>query len=85
MLKSTTKKRKVIITKHLYAIAYNPTIALTVFHEVNFHFPMPMHRICMLLLMAFYQMIAILLREACDLGNYFIHLLLFLKLKEYKG
>ena len=35
-------------------------------HEVNLHLPMPVHRICMLLLMAFYQMIAILLREACD-------------------
>jgi hypothetical protein len=66
MLKSTTKKRKVIITQHLYAIAYYPTITLAVLHEVNLHLPMPVHRIGVLLFMAFYQMIAILLREACD-------------------
>ena len=67
MLKSATKKRKVIISKHLNAIAYNSSITLTVLHKVYLHLAMSVHGICMLLFMAFYQMVAIFFRETRNL------------------
>jgi hypothetical protein len=67
MLKSATQKCKVIISQHLNTVTYDSSITLTVLHKVYLHLTMPVHGICMLLFMAFYQMIAIFFRETRNL------------------
>ena len=64
MLKSATQESEVIITQHLYAVAHHTSVAEAVLHKVYLHLTMPMHRICVMLLVAFYQMIAIFISQA---------------------
>ena len=66
MLYVTAKQSNVIIAQHLDVVAHDAARSLAVFHKVELHLLMAVHRICVLLLVSLHEMVAIFLGEACD-------------------
>ena len=73
MLQVTTEQSQVIVAQHLDVVTDDASVALAVFHKVDFHLMVMMERIGMLFLVAFHQMVAVFLRQSGYFGNDFAH------------
>ena len=79
MLYAAAKEHKVVIPDNLYTVADNTTVALAMFHKVQFVFLMLVQRIGVLFLVTLHEMVAITLSELRDFSDDVIHIAL-----EYK-
>ena len=72
-LQVSSHEHQVVVSENLNIVSNDSLVALTVLHEVYLHLLMFMERICMLFLMPFHEMVAVLLSKSGYFGNHIVH------------